>query len=111
MPVACFDPIGALRDRVTLTTATMTTDALRGQAATWATLATVWGEWLDRPSREALQAGALQNTPGKTLRIRHRTDVTVGMRATKGSTVCDIAAVRDIDGRRRYLELDLVETP
>ncbi len=58
-----------------------------------------------------MQAGALLSTPGKTLRIRYRTDVTTAMRATKGTTVCDIAAVRDIDGRRRFLELDLVEAP
>lgn len=111
MPSPPHDPIGALRDRVTLTSATMTTDALRGQSADWATLATVWGEWLDRPSREAIQAGALSSTPGKTLRIRYRTDVTTAMRATKGTTVCDITGVRDMDGRKRYLELDLVETP
>jgi SPP1 family predicted phage head-tail adaptor len=103
--------IGDLRERVTISQPSRVTDTLRGQATTWTTLDTVWAEWSDRPSREALQVGGFQSLSLHTARIRYRADVTTQMRVTKGTTVCDISGLRDMDGRRRFLELDLVEVP
>lgn len=103
--------LGDLRDRVTVSAATTVADSLGGQATTWATLATVWGAWRNLTGREALQGQAVQSSTTHRLTIRYRSDVTVKMRATRGTSgpTCDITAVRDVTGRRQYLELDLVE--
>jgi SPP1 family predicted phage head-tail adaptor len=102
---------GVLRDRVTITRATTTTDSLGGQATSWSTLATVWGCFRGLTGREAMQASAVQSSMTHRLTIRYRSDVTVKMRATleTAGPTCDITAVRDADGRKTWLELDLVE--
>lgn len=105
--------LGDLRDRVVITAATTVADSLGGQSTTWAPLATVWGAWRSLTGREALQGQAVQHSTTHRLTIRYRPDVTVQMRATRegGGPTCDITAVRDVTGRRRFLELDLVEVP
>ena len=100
---------GDLRDRLTVTTPTVSTDTLGGQTTTWSTLTTVWGAFRSLTGREAIQASAMQASMTHRATIRYRSDVTVRMRVTRGTTTCDITAVRDPDGRRTWLELDLVE--
>lgn len=103
--------IGRLRDRLTITQVSRVTDSLGGQATSWSTLATVWGEFRSLTGREALQAGALQSSMTHRAVIRYRSDVTVAMRVERESSgpTCDITAVRDPDGLKVWLELDLVE--
>jgi SPP1 family predicted phage head-tail adaptor len=103
--------IGDLRDRVTLLQPVTTTDALGGQTTTWSTAATVWAMFRNLTGRESLQAGALQSSMTHRAVLRHRTDVTTRMRVRMGTTTCDITSVRDPNGRREALELDLVEVP
>jgi SPP1 family predicted phage head-tail adaptor len=109
--VACVDLVSRLVDRVTILQATSTTDSLGGQTTTWSTVATPPAEFRNLNGRESIQAGALQSSMTHRALIRYRSDVTTKMRLRCRSTTCDITSVRDPDGRRVSLELDLVEVP
>lgn len=103
-----------LRDRVTFYSPTKVTDAIRGQAVTYTTvLATVWAEWRGLTGRETLLAQAMQTIPTYRLTIRYRADITTQLRVKRGTAgpTCDVSDVRDPDGRKVFLELDLVEVP
>jgi SPP1 family predicted phage head-tail adaptor len=103
-----------LRERVTFYSPTATTDAIRGQAVTYTTvLCTVWAEWRGLTGREQLIAQARQTLPTYHLVTRYRADLTTQLRVRRDQdgTMCDVADVRDYDGRKVFLEFDLVAVP
>jgi len=107
-------PSGHLRDRVTFYSPTKATDSLRGQAVTYTTvLATVWAHWRGLTTRETLIAQGQQTLPAVRLVIRYRDGITTQLRVQRGDEAAryDIASVNDPDGRRIWLDLDLVEAP
>lgn len=102
---------GTLRDRLTLRALTTSADALGGQTSSWGTVATVAAELLALSGDEAIQAGALQSTVQARARVHWRAGITVTHRAYRepSGPLYEITAVRDVDGRRIWLELDLRE--
>ena len=105
-------PSGHLRDRVTFFSPTKVTDALRGQTVTYThELCTVWAHWRGLTTRETLIAQGMQTLPAVRLVIRYRADITPQLRVRRGTTgpLYEIASVNDPDGRRIWLDLDLVE--
>ena len=107
-------PSGLLRDRVTFFSPTKVTDALRGQTVTYTTvLCTVWAHWRGLTTRETLIAQGMQTLPAVRLVIRYRADITTQLRVRRGDTgpLYEVMSLNDPDGRRIWLDLDLVEVP
>lgn len=107
-------PSGLLRDRVTFFSPTKVTDALRGQTVTYTTaLCTVWAHWRGLTTRETLIAQGMQTLPAVRLVIRYRADITTQLRVQRGDAgpLYEVMSVNDPDGRRIWLDLDLVEVP
>lgn len=105
---------GELRDRVTFYTPTQTTDVLRGQTVVYTTvLATVWAHWRGLTTRETLIAQGQETLPAARLVIRYRDDITTRLRAQRNGTgpLYEVASVNDYDGRKVWLDVDLVEVP
>lgn len=61
---------GLLRDRVTFQRETRVPDGAGGYVQGWADELTVWGQYVPRSSREAVEAGRLQESEGGTLTVR-----------------------------------------
>ena len=104
--------IGDLRDRVTLLSAVTTKDGKGGEVTTWPDGGdTCWAQVRALSGREALQFGALQSTVQVRITLRYRSDLTVQHRLRREPTgpTYELTAVRDVDGRRRWLECDAVE--
>lgn len=102
------DIIGAMRERITLQSATRTLDAGGGAVVSWTPLAFaahVWARIEPLSGGEALQAMRLQARVTHRVRLRWRDDVTAAMRLVWGTRVLNIRAVINPDERRRYLEL------
>lgn len=107
-------PAGTLRDRVTFYAPTPTTDALRGQAIAYTTqVCDVACQWRGLTTRETLIAQGQETLPAARLVIRYRTDITTKLRAQRGGTgsLFEVASVNDFDGRRIWLDIDLMEVP
>jgi SPP1 family predicted phage head-tail adaptor len=105
---------GELRDRVTFYAPTPTTDALRGQAIAYTTVvATVWAHWRGLTTRETLIAQGQETIPAARLVIWYRDDITTRLRAQRNDTgpMFEVASVNDYDGRKVWLDVDLVEVP
>lgn len=105
---------GQMRDRVTFFSPTPTTDALRGQAVAYTTaLCTVWAHWRGLTTRETLVAQGMETIPAARLVVRYRDDLTTKLRAQRNGAgpLFEVASVNDYDGRKTWLDLDLVEVP
>lgn len=96
--------IGDLRHRVTLQQVVDVADAGGGSAQSWQDVATLWAEILPLSGGEGVHAMAVMPTQKYRLRLRHRTDITPARRFVRGTQILNIRAVRDRDGRGRWLE-------
>lgn len=100
--------VGKLRHRVTLQEETRVSDGGGGYTLGWANLAanpTVWAAIEPLTGREYLQARQLAQAVTHRVTLRHRGDVTAGMRLVKGARVFNIRSVIDPGERGRWLEL------
>lgn len=98
---------GALDQLVTLQARTVGQDE-RGQALeTWADVATnVWARVAPRRGRDFFAAAQDQATVDCTVLLRHRTDLTAGMRVLwKGQPLDVVGEPVDVGGAGVYLEL------
>jgi len=105
---------GSLRDQVTFYSPSATTDVLRGQTIVYTTaVATVWVQWRGLTTRETLIAQGMEHTPSARVTLYYRDDLTTRLRAQRNGAgpFYEVASVNDPDGRRRWLDLDLVEVP
>ena len=96
--------IGRLRHRLTLESASRTPDGGGGASETWATVAEVWAEIAPTSGTEAVDADALTGRISHEIVFRYRSGVAPVMRLRGGSRLFDIAAVIDVDERRRWLK-------
>ncbi len=97
-----FDP-GRLSARVTLERPVETPDGQGGATRSFVAVADLWAriEPLAMPEREA--AGEARFEVSHAVWLRHRTDVTAGMRFVFKGRALTIRALRDPDETRRYL--------
>jgi len=108
---AVFDP-GWLRHRVVIETAVAAPDGAGGETVTWEALATVWALVVPAAAAERSRAGRLTGVVSHAVTIRHRGDVTGGMRVLYRGRRHRVLAVEDPDERQRYLTLlTELETP
>ncbi|MEJ2124533.1 MAG: phage head closure protein [Alphaproteobacteria bacterium] len=99
-------PIGRLSHRLTLESPVRTPDGGGGCAITWEAIADMWAAVETPAGSERVEGGRLSGTAKTRITIRNRDDVTPAMRFRTGAQVFEIIAVRDVDGRRRYLVCD-----
>jgi SPP1 family predicted phage head-tail adaptor len=105
---------GELRDWVTFYAPSPTTDALRGQSIAYTTVvATVKAHWRGLTTRETLIAQGQETIPAARLVIYYREDITTKLRAQRNGAgpLYEVASVNDFDGRRTWLDVDLLEVP
>lgn len=86
-------------------------DGRGGETVSWPDVGDDWFSVESLGTREFLQAGALQNAMGHTVRCRYRSDLTVKHRLywIARSLVLSVVSLRDPDGRGRELELECFE--
>lgn len=84
---------GDLRERVTLQTATLTTDGGGGSTETWADVVTVWARVEPLTGREGFEAMQIASSMSHRVTIRQRS-VTPQQRVKWGSKILLITAVR-----------------
>jgi SPP1 family predicted phage head-tail adaptor len=71
----------------------------------WETHATVWANVKHLSGSEAIKADAEVSTVRASIHIRHRSDITAGMRVLIGLAVYDIEAVLSDTARREFVDL------
>lgn len=97
---------GTLRRRITFQSQSKDADAAGQRADSWSNLATVWGSVQDVSGRELVRGGVVSGQANTLIRIRHRSDITNGMRAIVGPRSFEIVSPPiDRAGRRRDLEV------
>jgi len=105
--------IGDLRDRVEVLAPVTGDDGSGGQTAAYPdTGDVVAAAIVPLSGREALAAGAMQASLSTRITIRYRTGVTAQYRLRRerdGQVYELVGPPRDVDGRRRWLELDAQE--
>lgn len=95
--------IGALRHRVRLEAPSRAPSEGGGATVTWEPVATLWAEVAPLSGQEVFEAHALASVAKFEVRTRYRADVNPEMRFVVDERVLEILAVRDIEGRRRWL--------
>ena len=101
--------IGRLRHRLTLEAASRTPDGGGGASESWATVAEVWSEITPIGGMEVIDADALTGRISHEIVFRYRSGVAPVMRLRSGTRLFEIAAVIDVDERRRWLRCLCVE--
>lgn len=97
---------GSLRDRVRIERAVDTTDAQGGTTRTWVPLDVVYAKIRAGVGREFVAAKEQIATNVFTVTIRHRDDITAGMRIRRGAAVLWVTSPAvDPDGSRERLTL------
>jgi SPP1 family predicted phage head-tail adaptor len=105
---------GSMRHLLTLQSETTADDGSGGQTVAWSDVDDVWCDKQELSGREFLQAGVLQNAPTHRVRLRYRTDVTAKSRfysVDEVKTYEVVSPPRDVDGRKRELEIDIAPVP
>jgi SPP1 family predicted phage head-tail adaptor len=101
--------IGRLRHHLALEAASRTPDGGGGASETWTTVAEVWAGITPTSGTEAVDADALTGRVSHEIVFRYRPDVAPAMRLRGSTRLFEIAAVIDIDERRRWLKCLCVE--
>lgn len=104
---------GDLRHRVTIQQETNTPDSRGGNAVSWAAITngTCWASVEPMKAYERFQHAQIQHAVTHKVTVRHRTDITAGMRVLFGSRTFEIQGIRRPDERNRYLILECEEKP
>jgi SPP1 family predicted phage head-tail adaptor len=100
---------GPLRHVLAIQESVETQDDLGGVVQTWQTVLRPWASLEAVSDREFFASGQVQADVDHRARLRYHDGITPKMRVTVGSRVFNIRAVRDLEGRRRELELLLRE--
>ncbi len=97
--------IGEMRHRVTIEQNDGSADGGGGMADSWTTVATVWARVEQFQSSPRAHAGRAAENFSMRATIRHRTDVSAGMRLTHENQIYRIRAASDPEQRKRFLVL------
>ena len=95
--------IGALRDRLTLESASRVDDGGGGATVAWVAVAEVWADVQPISGEERLRHDAVTASLTHQVWLRHRSDVVPAMRFRAGTRILDIVAVLDC-GPRQHLQ-------
>ena len=97
-----IDP-GALRTELSLQAVATTADGLGGFTEDWTEFATVFGHIEPMAVESRFGAGQTLETVTHRIMLRHRADVSSGMRFSRQGRIFEIVTVHDPDETGRYL--------
>lgn len=101
---------GKLNQRITIEQYTTAKDSYGQDVETWATLATVWGEFLPKTSREFYAEQQVNAELTAMIRIRYRSDVNEKDRITHDSRMYEIFGQPvNVEMRKRWLLIKVKE--
>jgi SPP1 family predicted phage head-tail adaptor len=100
---------GELRTRLVLEQPVETPDGAGGVARGYASVATLWAALVPVSAQGDVVADSLGDDVTHRLVIRFRSDVTTRHRLRAGARIFRIVALRDQDGRGRFLAIDAQE--
>lgn len=103
------NPIGEMRERVTLQSPLLAADGAGGADVSWDDEATVWAKVETLTGDERVNGERLAPRARFRLTIRYRNGLNTAMRALWKTRPLDIRAIRDPDGRKHLLILDCEE--
>ncbi len=95
---------GDLRHRVTIESATRTSDDAGGSTTEWQTVAEVWAAIWSRTVAEDFALDRIAGTASHDIWIRYRSDVTPDMRIRLGNRIFDILGAIDVEDRGAWLK-------
>jgi len=101
--------IAGMRERVTLQSPARAADGAGGADVSWTDVATIWAQVEEGAGGERLAGERLAARAALTLTLRYRVGITTEMRVLWSGRVLNIRAVRDADGRKRFLTLECEE--
>ena len=97
-------PVGTLRHRVQLQQKIMSTEPAGGHATTYVPIATVWASISSKSGGDYRGADSRGAKISHVVMLRFRNDLTVGDRILYGGRSLEILFVKDLNGRKAYLE-------
>lgn len=103
------NPVGEMRERVTLQSPLLEADGAGGATIAWEDEATVWAKVEELGGDEHASGERLAARTRLRLTIRYREGLNAAMRVIWKTRPLDIRAIRDPDGRRHLLILDCEE--
>jgi SPP1 family predicted phage head-tail adaptor len=103
------NPIGEMRERITLQSPLLVPDGAGGADVSWEDAATIWAKVETRSGDERINGERLAPRARRRLTIRHRDGLNTAMRVLWKTRALDIRAIRDPDGRKHLLILDCEE--
>lgn len=103
-------PIGALRHRVTIQRATETRGSDGSVVQAWSTYCTGRAEIVPLNGSEDYVAQGLSASVVYRITMRYRSGVVPKMRVLWGERVFEVASVRNIDERRRWMVMNCEES-
>ncbi len=98
--------LGSLRQKLILQEQTLTPAGGGTFTSSWADIATLWGELKPQNGEETVFAERMQATQKWRVRVRYRPDISPSHRLLWRGEILNIRAVRDSDGRQRFLIID-----
>lgn len=98
--------IGEMRERVTLQSPLPVADGAGGAVPGWSEGISLWAKVEELGGSESVSAERLAARARLRVTIRRRSDITTEMRLLWKARAYDIRALRDVDGRNRFLILD-----
>lgn len=98
-----------LKERITLETATRTSDELGGGTITWSTFTGAWAMIKPKTANEAFWAKHLEHRVTHMVVIRYVANVSPTMRVKFGSRYFAIKGVKNVDEANQFLELNCEE--
>jgi SPP1 family predicted phage head-tail adaptor len=99
-----IDP-GQLDRRITLQSASVSTDGFGQAVRTYSTLAQVWAKVEYKGTNEGNEASKLTSVNKVRFTIRYRSDVDATVKISWGGNTYEIEGV-NLEGRERYLIMD-----
>ena len=100
---------GLLNRRLTLEAPVDSADGAGGVVRSYETVATLWAEVTPVSAVRALEAERLGASVTHRIRLRFSDDITIRHRFREDSRVFRIVALRDRDGRKRFLQIEAEE--
>jgi SPP1 family predicted phage head-tail adaptor len=100
---------GDLRHRVTIESATRTSDGAGGATVAWEPIAEVWAAIWPRTVDEDFTLDRVAGTASHDIWIRYRADVKPDMRIRFGTRLFDILGAIDVEDRGHWLKCPVEE--
>ena len=102
--------LGKLRHRLQIQAPAYSASDGGGATLNWEPIASIWAEILPASGREVFISDGISARVTHEVRLRYRADLLPEMRFIAPARALDIRAVRDIDGRGRWLSCLCEET-